>query len=89
MDMILIILGILGIGAIVISAFVFTVAARNYVSDDYTQTNALPGKNAPSRIVERSPTDRRSNKRVTFPLTVNGLLIANDRRLTPDRRLAS
>ena len=34
MDVVLIVLGILGFGAIVIAAYVFTVAARNYVSED-------------------------------------------------------
>jgi hypothetical protein len=89
MDVVLIILGILGVGAIAISAYVFTVAARNYVSDDYKNVKALSGENSPSHLIERSPTDRRSNRPVTFPLTVNGLLIANDRRVRLDRRLAS
>ena len=89
MDVVLIILGILGFGAIVISAYVFTVAARNYVSEDYKRANALGGEATPSRLTARNPIDRRSHRTVTFPLTVNGILIANDRRHQPDRRAAS
>ena len=88
MDVILVILGVLGVGAILISAYVFTVAARNYVSGDYKRTHSLPGDAGPPRLVERSPIDRRSSRSVTFPLTVKGLLIAKDRRHLNDRRLA-
>ena len=87
MDVVLIILGILGFGAIVISSYVFTVAARNYVSDERQRTKRNPGEVTP-HFVTRSPTDRRCGRPVTFPLAVNGILIANDRRLLPDRRAA-
>ena len=56
MDAVLIILGIMGVGAIVVSAYVFTVAARNYVSDDHKRYRHGPN---PADFVERSPVDRR------------------------------
>ena len=83
MDAVLVILGIMGLGAIVVSAYVFTVAARNYVSEDHRRYTH--GTN-PADFVERNPVDRRSGRPVTFPLTVNGILIAHDRRVLPDRR---
>jgi len=90
MDVVLIILGVLGFGAIVIAAYVFTVAARNYVSaEDNRQRQArtsLTGK----RLVVRNPDDRRrTDKPVTFPITVNGVLVTEDRRHNPDRRMAA
>jgi len=83
MDAVLIILGIMGLGAIVVSAYVFTVAARNYVSEDHNRYGRGPN---PAHFVERNPVDRRSGRPVTFPLTVNGILIVHDRRVSPDRR---
>ena len=86
MDVILIILGVMGVGAIVISAYVFMAAARNYVSDDHMTLRGNSGEPAQRSLVARSPTDRRNGKLVTFPLAVNGILIAMDRRILPDRR---
>ena len=90
MDAILIMLGALGLGAIIISAYVFVVAARNYVSDDYNSLRepSMPHPAARAHIV-RNPEDRRSGKRVEFPLTVNGVVIAKDRRQRSDRRSAA
>lgn len=88
MDVVLITLGVLGFGAIIVSAYVFMVAARNYVSDDngqYLGAGNLP----PRKLVERNSDDRRSGKPVTFPLMVNGILIERDRRENPDRRRAA
>ena len=87
MDTILIVLGVLGIGAIVISAYVFTVAARHYVSDNNKGVRN-PGDEPFGKIlINRNPTDRRSGQAVTFPLMVNGTLIPQDRRVLPDRRM--
>jgi len=88
MDVVLIILGVLGLGAIIVSAWVFMVAARNYVTDDSEQRRP-GGGTSPHQLVERSPTDRRSGQPVTFPLIVNGILIEQDRRVLPDRRRAA
>ena len=89
MDMVLIVLGILGLGAIIISAYVFTVAARNYVSaeDLKHRNNRINSSGKP--WVERKSHDRRSGRPVQFPLTVNGIIIMEDRRHTPDRRRAA
>jgi hypothetical protein len=86
MDVILIILGVMGFGAIIISTYVFMVAARNYVSDDQRPFRGNPRESGQHAMVERSPTDRRKGNPVTFPLAVNGILIAQDRRVLPDRR---
>ncbi len=90
MDMVLIVLGVLGLGAIVISAYVFAVAARNYVSAEQMQQrahhrNAAAGK----RWATRSGTDRRSGAVVQFPLEIDGQVIPEDRRKGADRRLAA
>jgi hypothetical protein len=85
MDAVLVTLGVLGLGAIVISAYVFTVAARNYVSEDYAHK-----RNRTAPIVEkRSGTDRRQADPVAFPLKLDGRLILEDRRVNPDRREAA
>lgn len=89
MDVLLIIMGTLGFMAVLVSTYVFIVAARNYVSDDQTPFLRNPqAVNRRSRV-ERNPTDRRNGRQVAFPLTVNGILIPNDRRVIPDRRLAA
>jgi hypothetical protein len=89
MDVVLIILGVLGFGAIVIAAYVFTVAARNYVSAEDNHRRRARNA-APERpLVPRSPTDRRGGKPVQFPLMVNGILIPEDRRHLTDRRKAA
>lgn len=90
MDAVLIILGVLGIGAIVISAFVFTAAARNYVSADERDQRPKPATHSAQKIVQRRPTDRRSDDtQVKFPVTVNGVLVMDDRRKLPERRIAA
>jgi hypothetical protein len=88
MDMVLIILGILGSGAIVISIYVFTAAERNYSSKGNNRT-LVDSTSGLQHQVARSATDRRKRKPVTFPLNVNGILIANDRRILTDRRTAA
>lgn len=86
MDVVLTVLGVLGFGAIAISTYVFTVAARNYVSDDHQRSHGNSLRSTPQPPVPRNPTNRRSGRMVTFPLAVNGILIANDRRILPERR---
>lgn len=88
MDAFLITLGSLGLGAILISSYLLLVAARNYAIEE-------PGKRCNReyqksyKLVPRSDTDRRSDKPVVFPLTVNGILITQDRRTQSDRRIAA
>ena len=86
MDVVLIILGVLGVSAIVISTYVFTVAARNYVSDDQDKYRKMRKRAARNELIKRSPFDRRGGQAVEFPLTVNGLLIPHDRRHMNNRR---
>ena len=89
MEIVLIVLGILGFGAIVIAAYVFTVAARNYVSDD---THVPHSEHTPQRrqgFITRDPKDRRRDASAEFPLTVNSVVISRDRRRLPDRRAAA
>ena len=89
MDVLLIIMGTMGFIAILVSTYVFIVAARNYVSDDQMPfLNKSQAINRRSRV-ERNPADRRNGRHVTFPLTVNGILIPNDRRYLSDRRLVA
>lgn len=89
MDVVLIILGILGFGAIVISAYVFTVAARNYVSDEAEHGSDQPQSPARDGFVMRTGRDRRRGVTVQFPLTVNNVVITQDRRQIPERRSAA
>jgi hypothetical protein len=76
MDLILIVLGLLGLAAILVASYVFVVAARAYVSDD-------PRDRDGTAWIERNKGDRRSGNPVQFPMTVNGLLIEADRRMGP------
>lgn len=88
MNTVLLILGILGIGAILIAAYVFTVAARNYVSD---ANSSLESKGEEDRLyVVRSNQDRRQfTGKADFPLTLpTGEVIQFDRRTHGDRRAA-
>jgi uncharacterized protein YceH (UPF0502 family) len=89
MDVVLIILGLSGLGAVAVSTYVFTVAARTYVSDDHENRRGNAGNARPRARIVRNPVDRRSGRPVTFPLTVNSILIANDRRTRPDRRMTN
>ena len=89
MDVVLIILGILGFGAIVISAYVFTVAARNYVSDDADKGSYEQQSPARDAFVTRTGRDRRRGVAVQFPLTVNNVVLTRDRRQIPERRSAA
>jgi hypothetical protein len=92
MNTVLIVLGVLGVGAILISAYVFTVAARNYVSDssDASNDGSYQADDQLLYIV-RSNTDRRSDKaRASFPMTLpGGQIIQMDRRREPERRVSN
>ena len=87
MDTVLLILGVLGFGAVVISAYVFTVAARNYVSDDTSDEESISPTSLSNKYILRAQTDRRQLQVESFPITVNGITIDDDRRKQPDRRL--
>ena len=86
MDVVLVILGVLGFGAIVIAAYVFTVAARNYVSEEDHLLQEQPTPRERREYVQRQSRDRRRGISVTFPITVNGVRIPRDRRSHTERR---
>lgn len=87
MDTVLIILGVVGVVAVVVSAYVFTVAARNYVSgDEDRRVDRWTSAQERERRVVRSPVDRRSGRPVVFPITVNGIVVISDRRAHKERR---
>lgn len=86
MDVVLVILGVLGLGAIIIAAYVFTVAARNYVSSDVQSAGNGPGSTLKHGFVFRDTGDRRRRRADDFPLLINNVVIAKDRRKLSDRR---
>ncbi|MEM1142054.1 MAG: hypothetical protein AAGI88_05660 [Pseudomonadota bacterium] len=82
MDAVLTGISILGLGALLISVYVFAAAARRFVSGSATYEPGQRIHHAP-----RSLTDRRQNTRpVVFPITINGELIDAERRSGIDRR---
>ena len=84
MDTILTLVSILGLGALIISVYIFAMAARRFVTEDDYASSA-----ANDDWVERSGQDRRQNTRpVLFPITINGELITEDRR-KGERRAAN
>jgi hypothetical protein len=84
MDTLLILLGILGFGAVMVAVHVFVDGSRSYEFD----SAGVPDKEAWAEFTERSPVDRRRGDPVEFPLAVSGVLIQQDRRIVPVRRLA-
>lgn len=79
-------IAVLGLGALLVSVYVFTAAARNFVSDDDSR-DMQPEPGVLVSINARSGDDRRKSTPVTlFPLTINGVVIPEDRRHLPDRR---
>ncbi|MEM1144145.1 MAG: hypothetical protein AAF671_07865 [Pseudomonadota bacterium] len=94
MDTLLTIAGILGVGALLISVWVFLSAARRYVSDSELEAEFVASDDltaldelAHRHYNPRSPDDRRKNANVvTFPATINGVFVERDRRHLPDRR---
>lgn len=89
MEAILNLVGILGLGALLISVYVFAVAARKFVSDDEKKAPPFSAESAGNDSwIPRSREDRRQNcDKVQFPLRVNGQLVLHDRR-KGDRRAA-
>ena len=89
MDTVLLVIGVLGLGAIVIAAYVFVVAARNYASENGQPQQKDPTLPTTRTFIDRNKRDRRELLRSDFPMTVNGMLIPVERRVMPDRRLAA
>ncbi|MEM6545737.1 MAG: hypothetical protein AAF680_12585 [Pseudomonadota bacterium] len=93
MDILLTIIGVLGVGALLISAWVFVAAAKRYVSGDDLEAEmaAMESDLSPYRHwANRSTNDRRQNREaIVFPITINGVVIEHDRRRNLDRRRAA
>lgn len=82
MEAILTFVGVLGLGALLISVYVFAVAARNFVSEDESRrVQYASNRGGSSGWIPRSREDRRQNRKpVEFPIRVNGELVLHDRR---------
>ena len=92
MDLLLTIIGILGLGAFLIAVWVFASAAKRYVTgeDVRAEMEAMQSDLSPYRHwVNRDKTDRRKTPCNVFPITVDGVTIREDRRRKPDRRRAA
>jgi hypothetical protein len=91
MDVLLTVIAVLGLGALLIAAWVFATAAKRYLSGEErrAELEALESEFSPFRRewTERHGEDRRQrpSPRI-FPITVNGERIDQDRRVNPDRR---
>lgn len=89
MNTVLVVLAVLGIGAIVISAYVFAATARRYVSEeDKSPVTVDTGtSDQETRLyVVRSDVDRRANAETArFPMMINGVVVEQERR-TGERR---
>lgn len=78
MDELSVFLGVLAFCAALLAAYVFTVAARKFVSDEDNRTD--PDRSSSDGHYQRQG-DRRSGDRIVkFPLLVNGIVIPRDRR---------
>jgi hypothetical protein len=93
-DTLLAVVAFLGLGALLISAFVFATAARRYVGGDAAappvpghEAAAAPDRGRQTPWNRRSVYDRRRNSEpVRFPIIVDGQLITADRRRGERRR---
>ncbi|MDA8962354.1 hypothetical protein N9052_00400 [bacterium] len=87
MDMLLNIIGFLGLGALIITAWVFAPSAKRYMSgeDLREEIDTILSPYRPWK--DRSGSDRRKQDRTNvFPLNINGMEIKEDRRVHHDRR---
>lgn len=84
--MVLTIIAVLGLGALLISVVIFTVAARRYVSEDDSEPLGLVADSGRDYRPRNREDRRQSRPPVMFPITVDGELIPQDRRQRPDRR---
>ncbi len=86
MDMLLTVIAVLGLGALVISVAIFTLAARRYVSEDESSHMSLVADTGRDHLHRTREDRRQSPPPQVFPITVNGELVPEDRRRLPDRR---
>ncbi len=88
MNSVLLILAVLSVGAVAIATYVFTVAARNYVSDSSDDMDTPKSYGPDDRaFIERAAKDRRrAGNVIQFPIKlINGEVVSYDRRVG-DRR---
>lgn len=88
MNTVLTIIAVLGLGALLISGVIFTMAARRYVSDDDSQALGLVSDSGRDYRPRNGEDRRQSTPPALFPITINGELIREDRRQLSDRRQA-
>jgi len=88
-DTLLVLIGVLGLGALVIAAYVFASAARRYVTgqtaNDMAKAHASDLSPYRARTA-RSGDRRRNTEPVVFPLVIDGELVPRDRRRGERRR---
>jgi len=82
MNSLLLIFAVLSLVAVAIATYVFTVAARNYVSDSVDE-DELAVDDKDRELVNRSAQDRRQpNNVIHFPIQLsNGEVVYRDRRV--------
>lgn len=88
MQAVLITLGILGLGAVLISLYVFTAAARRYVHERAEPPHRFRVYRSNEKLfITRSGRDRRQGGDVTFPLKLaGGETILTERRRSERRK---
>ncbi|WP_008294373.1 hypothetical protein [Congregibacter litoralis] len=97
MEVLLTVIGILGLGAFLIAAWVFVSAAKRYITGEdlreeleAMQSDLSPYSSRTERsggqFKERSGKDRRQHHANVFPLKIDGVVIDRDRRVHNDRR---
>ena len=90
METLLAVIGILGLGALLIAAWVFVRAARRYVTGEEAnaRNEAMNSDLSPYRDwTSRDRSDRRQTRSTPdFPMIVDGETVARERRVARDRR---
>jgi len=78
---------VLSLGAVAVATYVFTVAARNYVSDSSDDEYLSVDNDGSREQVSRSPEDRRQpNNVIYFPIQLSsGDVVYRDRRIDERR----
>jgi len=91
MNTVLLVLAVLSVGAVAIAAYVFMVAARNYVSEapsDRQKTDdvQVDETDAPDYVVRSAKDRRQISNVIDFPMTLSsGEVVFRDRRLSERR----
>lgn len=86
MDTLLAAIGFLGLGALLIAAFVFASAARRYMAGPTQQDEVVDLPSHRRARIERLGDRRCNTEPVVFPLIIDGEVIREDRRRGERRR---